>query len=132
MERISIVHIKKGRKGRLGYITTIAEHHFAITPCKVDAVVYFSIPGIDEDFLQVLAEPWDVKQEPQEAAIERGTKKLVDSSPAQWIDTYEATTLQTVRDKKLKYHRDYLLALLGAYKCYFNKDWKPNEKSNNE
>ena len=125
MEKISIVHYVAGRKTRHGYVTVIGDVSFCVIPAKAEQKVYFGIPGVDNDFLQVYAEDWATGDESVESAIDRARIKLEKTLPSDWVDDYSRRTLEEVRKKKPKWHRDYLTALLADYKVYHNKDWKP-------
>lgn len=130
MENVTFVSLKHGRKTRRGYYTMIGikrdERSFAVCPCKADRAVYFGIPGAYEDFLQVYAEPWDGDKESLDAAIASATSKLVGTNPHLWVDDYDSRTLEKVRTKEIKAHREYILALLESFKAFnHGKEWKP-------
>lgn len=124
MEKIAFVSQKHGRKTRHGTLTMIGGISFAIVPVKADRTVYFGIPGAHEDFLHVYAEPWDGDKESLESTIAAATGKLENTKPIDWVDTFSARTLEKVRAKELKCHREYIEALLEAHKAFNGKEWK--------
>ena len=124
MENASFVSLKHGRKPRRGWYGMIGGISFAVCPCKANRAVYFGIPGAHEDFLQVYAEPWNGDKESLDAAVEHATSKLVSTNPQSWVDEYDSRTLEKVRTKEIKTHREYILALLESFKAFNNgKEW---------
>ena len=121
MEKINFIHQTKGRKVRHGTIDMIAGYSFAIIPVKAEGIVYLAMPGAQEDFLQVDAEK--VGTGTLEGA-EMRLRARTEDRDIDHFDLYSSRTLQEVRAKKTKYHREYLLGLLAEYEAYNGEQWK--------